>query len=184
MATGVIRVMVTALVALWGSAGSAQAAPSAPGRVAQQRPAQRPGDQQISVADIQAMFDAMAVLDAEKFVVLTSEQYPVFVQKLKRVQDARRQLNQRRNRAMNELRVLVNSNPASGKVADDAAIDVKLKELDAIETEGHSAVEKALDDVDQLLSPRQRARFRILEDNTERKKLDFLTRVRGGRGGQ
>jgi Spy/CpxP family protein refolding chaperone len=120
----------------------------------------------------------MAILDAEKFVVLTPEQYPVFVQKLKRVQDARKQLSQRRNRAMNELRGLVNPNPATGKTVDEAAIQAKLKELDTVENDGHDAIEKALDELDQLLSPLQQARFRILEDNTERKKIDFLTKVR------
>jgi len=186
MTTGVIRVVVAALVALWGGTASAQVTPSAPDRVEQRPAAPRPPDQPISSADIQAMFDAMAVLEAEKFVVLTPEQYPVFVQKLKRVQDARRQLNQRRNRAMNEMRALVNPNPGTAQTADDATIDAKLKEIDAIEAAGHDAIEKALDDLDQLLSPRQRARFRILEENTERKKLDFLTKVRqqGGRGGQ
>ena len=146
----------------------------------QAQPAKPSG--QISPADIQAMFDAMTVMDAERFVTLTPEQFPSFVQRLKKLQEARVLHMRRRNRAMNELRML--ANPQTGK-GDDAAIDAKLKELATIEAEGQVAVRNALDALDQLLSPRQRARFRILEANIELKKLDFLSKVRQppGRGG-
>lgn len=185
MAIRIVRMIIVALTVAWaGELGLGVMAASPGPRSQQQLPAPRPGDQ-ISIADIQSMFDAMAVLDAEKFVALTAEQYPVFVQKLKRLQDARKQLNQRRARAINELRMMVSANPANGKTVDDPTIDAKLKELDGFETDGRTAIGKALEDLDQLLSPRQRARFRLLEESTEKKKLDFLMKVRqqGGRGG-
>lgn len=182
--TGVIRTwaIVGLMLAVCGVAVPAGARAQAGAALkADQAAPPKPADQ-ISAADIQAMFDAMTVMDAERFVVLTSEQFPSFVQRLKRLQDARVLHTRRRNRAMNELRVL--ANPTNG-TGDDAAIDAKLKELATIEAEGQAAVQKALDAVDQLLTPRQRARFRILEANIELKKLDFLTKVRqpAGRGG-
>lgn len=141
-----------------------------------------PPEGNIAPGDIQAMFEAMTVMEAERFVMLTPEQFPVFVQRLKRLQEARGVMIRRHNRALNELRGM--ANPQSGR-ADDATIDMKLRELSAIELEGRAAIDKALEAVDQMLSPKQRARFRMLEDNIEKKKIDFLTKVRqpGGRGG-
>lgn len=181
--TGVIRTwaMVSLMVVCVAAASAGvRAQAGAPPKADQARPP-KPADQ-ISPADIQAMFDAMTVMDAERFLTLTSEQFPPFVQRLKKLQEARGLQTRRRNRAMNELRALANPQNGTG---DDAAIDGKLKELAAIDQDGRAAVAAALDAVDQLLSPRQRARFRLLEDNIERKKLDFLTRVRqqAGRGG-
>lgn len=140
-----------------------------------------PQGEPITPAYIQAMFEAMTLMEAERFMTLTPEQYPVFVQRIRRLQEARGQQMRRRIRAINELRAL--ANPQSGR-GDDATIEAKLKELDAIDKDGRAAIRKAADELDQLLSARQRARFRLLEENMERKKLDFLTKARqNGRGG-
>lgn len=140
------------------------------------------GGDQISPMDVEAMFEAMTIMEAERFVQLTPEQFPVFVQRLKKIQEARTTQIRRHNRALAELRMM--ANPQNGR-ADDATIDAKLKELEAIEVEARLARAKALETMDQLLSIKQRARFRLLEDNMEKKKIDFLTKVRqqGGRGG-
>ncbi len=188
--TGVTRVMaVAAMVMVLGSAvrAGAQAPepigdrPQGPGRA--QKPPNNPPGGQISPMDVQAMFEALTLMEAERFVMLTPEQYPVFVQRLKRLQEARRVQIRGHNRALGELRQL--ANPQTGR-GDDATIDSKLKELDSIDTESRAAIAKAMEGIDQLLSPRQRARFRLLEDNMEKKKIDFLTKVRqpGGRGGE
>ena len=132
--------------------------------------------EQISVADVQAMFEAMALLDAEKQIPLAADQYPAFAVRLKRLQQARGVHQRNHNRALNELRRL--TNPPAGAKIDDAAVEAKFKELVTIDADGRVAIDQATDAIDQILSPTQRARFRILEDSIERKKLDFLTRVR------
>ena len=144
---------------------------------------QQPGGGQISPADVQAMFDAMALNEAEKFLALTTEQFPVFVQKLRRLQDARVVQARKRGRLTNELRRLVNPMPQGNRV-DEIAIAAKLKELDQTEAESMAMSKKAFDELEQGLSPRQRARFRLLEENLERKKVEFLSKVRqpGGPG--
>jgi hypothetical protein len=131
-----------------------------------------------SPAYVQQMFDTMAVVEADKFLPLSGDQYPVFVQHLRRVQEARAQANRRRAKALNELRGLVGPNAPAD--VTDSVIDAKLKELIAAEQEGAADVRKALDDLDAGLSVRQRARYRLLEENVERRKIDFLTKVRGG----
>ena len=74
---------------------------------------------------------------------------------------------------------------AQRAIARGVTAESVLRELAAIELEGRTAVDKAIEALDQMLSPKQRARFRMLEDNIEKKKIDFLTKVRqpGGRGG-
>lgn len=146
-----------------------------------QRNAKPPaGGDAISPAYIQQMFDAMTIVEAERFLPLNAEQYPPFVQKLKRLQEARLQFNRRRMKAMNELRAL--AGPQAPADVTDAAIDAKLKELVTIESEGTAGVRKALDDLEVGLSVRQRARYRMLEENVERRKVEFLTKVRKGGG--
>jgi len=131
-----------------------------------------------SPAYVQQMFDTMAVMEAERFVPLSADQYPVFVQRLRRLQEARMQSNRRRAKALNELRALAGPN-SQAEVAD-SVIDAKLKELNAAEQEGAADVRKALDELETGLTVRQRARYRLLEENLERRKIEFLTKVRGG----
>ena len=130
---------------------------------------------------IQQMFDTMAIVEAERFLPLSAEQYSGFVQKLKRLQETKTQANRRRMKVMNELRALVGQQ--SMPDVPDNLIDAKLKELAAAETEGPASIRKAQDELDATLSVRQRARLRMLEENVERRKIDFLTRVRKGGGG-
>jgi hypothetical protein len=137
----------------------------------------KPNDQ-MSPVYIQQMFDTMAIMEAERFLPLNNEQYPVFVQRLRRLQETRMQSNRRRTKALNELRALVG--PQAQPDVADSLIDAKLKELAAAEVEGAAAVRKALDDLEAGLTTRQRARYRLLEENVERRKIDFLTKVRGG----
>jgi hypothetical protein len=130
---------------------------------------------------IQNMFDTMAIMEADRFLPLSAEQYPVFVQRLRRLQETRMQSNRRRTKALNELRGLVG--PQAQPDVPESLVDAKLKELAQVELEGPAAVRKALDELDSGLNTRQRARFRLLEENVERRKIDFLTKVRGGGAG-
>lgn len=132
----------------------------------------------MSPAYVQQMFDTMALVEAERFLPVSGDQYPVFVQRLRRLQEARMQSNRRRTKALNELRGLAGPNgPAD---VTDSVIEAKLKELTAAEQEGAADVRKALDELEAGLNVRQRARYRLLEENVERRKIDFLTKVRGG----
>lgn len=140
-------------------------------------------NEQFSPVYIQELFDTMAIKEAEHFLPLSNDQYPVFVQRLQRLQQARMTANRRRGKAMNELRPMVGRPNGEPTDVPDAVIDAKLKELAQVEADGQAAVRKALEDLDVGLNVRQRARFRMLEENVERRKIDFLTKVRGGGAG-
>lgn len=170
--------MVAGVVLLLGMPAIAAAQGRQGGR--QNQPGNPPGDV-VSPAYIQQMFDALAIVEAERFLPLSSEQYPVFVQNLKRLQEARQQSNRRRMKAMNELRGL--AGPQAPADVSDATIDAKLQELTAAERDGEAAIRQAQATLEAGLSVRQRARFRMLEENIERRKVDFLTKVRQGGGG-
>jgi len=151
------------------------------GRQGQAQP-QAPAQADLSALSVQQMFYAMAVLEAERFLPLTPEQYPVFVQRLRRLQEARGQFNRQRLGFLNELRRMTQPNAAPS--VDDAAIESKIRDLDRFDAEGRQAIRRAFEELDGMLTPHQRARFRILEDNLEKKKLDFIARARqGGPGG-
>lgn len=130
-----------------------------------------------SALSVQQMFDAMAVLEAERFLTLAPEQYPTFVRRLRKLQEVRAQFNRQRIGFLNELRRMTQPNATN---VDDAAIETKLKDLERVDTEGRQMIRRAFDELDGTLTPRQRARFRVLEDNLEKKKLAFLAKARQG----
>jgi hypothetical protein len=158
--------------------GPPQGQPQNPNPGGNQGPKNPGPNDQMSPVYIQQMFDAMAVMEAERFLPLATDQYPTFVQKLRRLQEARMQSNRRRTKALNDLRTLTGAQAQPD--VPDSLIDAKLKELSAAEVEGAANVRKALEDLEVGLSIRQRARYRLLEENVERRKIDFLTKVRGG----
>jgi hypothetical protein len=94
------------------------------------------------------------------------------------LQNARRQAQQQRNRVLNELRMMVNQG------GSDDQIKASLKQLQDVDERGDAEARKALDAVDQTLELRQQARFRIFEEQMERRKLELVTRARQANRGR
>jgi hypothetical protein len=124
-------------------------------------------------AELGTLLDAYAIVQAQSALQLTDDQYGKFVSGLKRLQDTRRRGTQERARLMQELRRLVN---AAG--TDDAAIGERLKALAELEERSAQAIRQEYAALDEVLDLRQRARFRIFEEQLERRKLDLLMRAR------
>jgi hypothetical protein len=143
-----------------------------PGR--QGPPAAAPG---ISPAELQELMDAMVVVQAERDLQLADDQFAAFLTRLKTLQAARRRSDNQRNRALMELRRFVQSE-ASAAAAADEGVRARLKALDDAETQGMADVRQARTGVDQILTPRQQARFRLLEEQIERRKLELFARSR------
>ncbi len=66
--------------------------------------------------------------------------------------------------------------PAAG--TDDGVIRDRLTALKAEDERAAAELRRALDGVDEILTVRQQARFRLFEDQMERRKLDLLMRAR------
>jgi hypothetical protein len=134
----------------------------------------RPLAQGVSPAEIQELFDAMVLMQAQKELKLTDEQYPQFLTRLRALQQVRRGADVERARIVQELRRLTLA--ADRKI--DEQITTQLTRLDELDTRSLAESRKALDSLDQILDLRQRAMFRIFEQQMERRKVDLLTRAR------
>lgn len=147
-----------------------------------QEPAPQPGPpegrggraQGVRPAELAAMLDAWAIVQAQTALQLNDGQYGQFVTRLKRLQETRRRNTQMRNRLLVEIRTLV----APGVSPDETAIREKLKALRDHDEQSATALRRDADAVDEVLDTRQQALFRLFEERIERQKLDLLMRAR------
>ena len=122
--------------------------------------------------ELQRMFDAYALLQAQEFLKIGDDQYARFLPRFKVLQDTRRQALQQRTRVLNEIRRLVNND------GQDEQIKNAVKQLQDIDDRAVGDTRKAFDAVDQVLDLRQQAKFRVFEEQMERRKLELVTRAR------
>jgi Spy/CpxP family protein refolding chaperone len=128
----------------------------------------------VSPAEVQRMFDAYALMQAQEQLKISDEQFGQFLTRYKALQDIRRRTLQEHTRIVIELRRILNRNQSD----DDGMIRDRLKSLDEIEGRLAADVKKAYDAIDQILDIRQQAKFRVFEENMERRKLELVTRAR------
>ena len=127
----------------------------------------------VTPGEIQRMFDAYALLQAQDQLKIGDEQYTQFLSRFKALQDIRRRALNERTRIVVELRrMLMDAQP------DETIIKDRLKTLDDIEARSAVDVKKAYEAIDQILDVRQQAKFRVFEENMERRKLELVTRAR------
>jgi hypothetical protein len=146
--------------------GIQNAAPEAPG---------------VSQAELQRLFDAYVLMQAQETLQLTDAQYPRFLARLRALQDVRRRGLVERTRIIQELRRIVQGR-AEG--AEAARLPERLKALHEAEARSAVEVRQAADSLDEVLEPLQQARWRILEEQMERRKLDLLMRARQNNRGR
>ena len=127
----------------------------------------------ISPAEIQRMFDAYALLQAQTQLQVTDEQYTRFLTRFKALLDVRRKALFEHTRMVADLRRLLMEGQA-----DDTQLKERLQALDDLEARSKADSKRALDAIDQILDVRQQARFRVFEEQMERRKLELVTRAR------
>jgi hypothetical protein len=170
-------VTVVAALLAFSARGQAQPAPPAPTPEAQ-RPLAALGDD-MTPAQIQRLFDAYLIMEAQQALTLTDQQYPQFLTRLKTLQDTRRRNQQQRNQLMNELQRL--TSPRAQVQADEAVVKERLGTLQELESRSAAELRKAYAALDEVLDVRQQARFRVFEEQIERRKLELLLRARQNR---
>jgi len=139
----------------------------------QQQPPPGPLDQPgVTPAEIQRMFDAYALMQAQEQLKISDEQFSQFLTKFKTLQDVRRRGQNQRGRMLMDLRNLLNNG------GDEAQIRDRLKGLTELETKTAEETRTAQQAVDLVLNVQQQARFRLFEEQMERRKLELLTRAR------
>lgn len=133
-----------------------------------------PGD--MTPGEIQKLFDAYLVMEAQQALELTEQQYPQFLTRLKTLQDTRRRTRQERNQLMGQLQRL--TNPRQPNRGDEAQIKERLTSLQELESRAAAETRKAYNALDEVLDVRQQARFRVFEEQIERRKIELLMRAR------
>ena len=134
-----------------------------------------PGARPIGAGELQRLFEAYTVLQAQDALQLSETQYGRFVTRLKALQDQRRRHQQARSQILADLRRL--TNPQSS-APDEAVVSERLKSFRDEEERFAAEVRKAYDAVDETLDARQQARFRLFEERMEQQKLELLMRAR------
>lgn len=143
-----------------------------------QRPLAGLGDD-LSPPEIQRLFDAYLVMEAQQALALTDQQYPQFLTRLKALQETRRRNQQQRNQLMAELNRL--TNPRAAMRADDAMVKERLNAWQELESRNFAELRRAYSALDEVLDVRQQARFRVFEEQIERRKFELLMRARQNR---
>jgi hypothetical protein len=159
-----------ALIGVLAPAGLGLAAPG--GRQAARPNAVPPEDAAVSPVEIQRMFDAYALVQAQEQLKISDEKFSQFLTRYRALQDVRRKTLQERNRLLNETRKLLNTDQP------DEAIAERVKLMQELEVRSAADVKKSYDAIDQMLDVRQQAKFRVFEENMERRKLELVTRAR------
>jgi len=125
---------------------------------AQQGAARRPREEAFK------MVEAYLVSNLQESLGLTDDQFAKVLPHVKRLQKDRRDFNQRRGRAMSDLRRMLESGSAT-----EPRVAELLKEVKAVEAEQAETVRKDMDAIDGVLTPVQQAKYRLLEVEVERK---------------
>jgi len=125
------------------------------------------------IQELQEVFDAFALVQAQRVLQLDDEQYGQFFPRMSRVYQLRRQHGQFRMRLVNEIRRLYGPQQGTDAVLADA-----VQRLDALEAKFGAGMRAARQAVDEVLTVRQRAGLRFFEEDMERQKIDFITRSR------
>jgi len=176
-------------VAVWAGAVAGAAAqdpqtPPAGGARVRPDPRQARAAQQadrLEIAELQRLFDAYTVMQAQDALQLDDAQFGQFLPKLKALQDTRRRNEQARNQIVAELGRLTSPSAAT---LDEAAVRDRLRALQELESRAAADLRRAYDTIDQQLDIRRQARFRVFEQTMERRKLQLMLRARRGAPGQ
>lgn len=157
---------IVAVVALLATGRAAFAQPPAP----------PPDAPDLRPAEIQKLFDAYLVMEAQQTLGLNDQQYPPFLTRLRALQDIRRRHLVARAALLGELARL--SGPRAATPGDEGVLKERLAAFQELESRSAAELRKSYQDLDALLDPRQQARFRVFEDQIERRKLELMLRAR------
>lgn len=127
----------------------------------------------VSPAEVQKMFDAYALMQAQEQLKIGEDQFARFLTRYKALQDARRKAVQEHARLVMEMRRLLNA-----PQPDETQLKERIAALQDLEGRSAADIKKAYEAVDQVLEVTQQAKFRVFEELMERRKLELVTRAR------
>jgi hypothetical protein len=129
-------------------------------------------NENVDPAELGRLFDAYTVMQAQEVLGLDEAHFGPFVTRLRALQELRRRNLRERAVVMRDLRQLLQT------PGNDAQLKERLDALVKLEATTRADQAKAMDAIDELLDVRQRARFRLLEQQLELRKLELVNRAR------
>ena len=162
------RIVLLLIFSIGGLPALAAAQPQGPEAMAQAG--------NMTPGEIQKLFDAYLVMEAQQALQLNDQQYPQFLMRLRTLQDTRRRRQQERNQLMTQLQRL--TNPRLEKPVDESEIKARLQSLQDLESRTAADMRKVYEALDDVLDVRQQGRFRVFEEQIERRKIELLMRAR------
>lgn len=178
MAARRVSGLALVVVLMLGAAADAQQRGTAQGRgtMTQGRGGRgQPPPGGLTPREIQQYFDTYVISEAETALKISEEQYPQFVRRVRVLQSVRREARLQRNRMIANINQLLRA-----QAPDETRLTAATRAIDEHERNTIHEVQKAFTGLDEILTPWQRARFRVLEDQLEQKKFDLLSRARQG----
>ena len=145
-------------------------AAATPAAAAQARDGRLPAGR-MAASDVQSLFDAYTLVQAQDALELSDSQYTEFVARLKGLQETRRRHQRVRVRLLRELE-------QAAKAGRDSTLRERLSQLREHDIKAAAELREAYNSVDGVLDVRQQARFRVFEDRMEQRKFELLMRVR------
>jgi hypothetical protein len=134
-----------------------------------------PNPDGMTPVQVEQLFDSYVVMQARRVLRLDEDkQFFSFMDRMQRLQMLRRRIQRQRQQNIRELRAML----APPATFDENASAIKIKALDDIVGQSGEQIRQAYAEIDQVLTPRQRAQFRVFEEEMERQKLDMLARAR------
>lgn len=177
-----VPALVVAVVSL-ASAGAAATVETGL-QASQQTPAGRPGRGPLgegpTPAEVQRLFDQFEMVQAQRSLDMTDEEFAMVGARLLRMQTMRRRHEVQRRTILRNLRVAIDSGAVE---SDEAGVTAMLAEFNGLGVRQAQEMRRAQQAIDSVLTVRQRAAFRLFQERFERQKLDLLIRVRQGRIG-
>ena len=169
-----VHVLCAALLAIGcGATVFAQAPPVEEKRAGRGAEA-APGD--VRPGELANALDQYAIIQARRMLQLDDAQYMQFVPRLKGLQTTRRRNTVARTRLVQNLRRLAGARAQAEP--DDKTILEALTALRDHDDRPLRELQAAYAAVDDVLTVRQRARFRLFEENIENRKLELLMKAR------
>jgi hypothetical protein len=139
----------------------------------------------LSPGEVQRLFEAYAVVQAQEMLALSDAQYPQFITRLKALHEIRRRAQRERAVVLQEL-IRLTGGPGRDAAArtsagNEAQIRDRVRQLDELDERTAAEVRQSYQAIDQILDVRQQARFRVFEEQMERRKIELLMKARQAR---
>ncbi|MEW5980865.1 MAG: hypothetical protein AB1806_00685 [Acidobacteriota bacterium] len=146
-----------------------------PSGVLAQQPAPANQARPMPPGEVQRLFDAYTIIQAQQTLGLSDETFAAFLPRLRELQQVRRKYDQARQQLVTRLGRLAAADPIN-----EAEIQVALKALADLDDQHAADMRRSYGALDETLDLRQRARFRAFEQQIERRKFDLMLRARRG----